>query len=56
MKQLSLAARTLFPVDGRATARSPRRSGGQSLLQQLLAVTFAATPLVVLVDAIAQTV
>ncbi|WP_176472902.1 hypothetical protein [Sphingomonas lenta] len=55
MKQITLAARALFPVSGREAVRPPRRSGSSTLLQQLLAVTFAATPLVILIDAVAQT-
>lgn len=55
MQRISLAARTLFPVSGRAAPRAPRRAAGTSLLQQLLAVAFAAAPLVVMIDAVART-
>lgn len=53
MKNVSLIARTLFPVAGRERAPSARRPGG--LLQPMLAIGFALAPLVILAEAIAQT-
>lgn len=57
MKTVTVAARTLFPVVTRPAPPKPRRagSGGMNLLGSLLAVTFAATPFIVLIDAVAQT-
>lgn len=56
MSRLSVVVRTLYPVDARGSA-GPRKtgSGRSSLLQQVMAVCFAAAPLLVLIEAIAET-
>lgn len=55
MKTLSAAAHILFPVAGRARAssRRPRERGG--MLDAVLAIGFAATPLVLLIGVVAET-
>lgn len=56
MKTIAIVTETLFPVAarGRVAPRRPR-PGQSGLLGQLLAVAFAATPLVVMIDAVART-
>lgn len=58
MKSLAIIARTLFPVDASERSMRPRRSGTShsSLLSQVLAVGFAVTPLIIVIEAMAQTV
>lgn len=57
MNKLSLVMRTLYPVDARGNVRrSSRSSSSQStLLGQVLALCFAVTPLLVLIEAVSVT-